>query len=75
MSIKMRTFGACGGVRTHPVHPPWLRAWTCQNVWTTWTENSNFETNLLAYEAKQLDENTKMPLQFINWLLLLFYFL
>ena len=22
----MRTFGACGGVRTHPVHPPWLRA-------------------------------------------------
>ena len=23
----MRTFGACGGVRTHPMHPPWLRAW------------------------------------------------
>ena len=22
----MRTFGACGGVRTHPVHLPWLRA-------------------------------------------------
>ena len=28
LSIKMRTFWACGGVRTHPVHPPpWLRAW------------------------------------------------
>ena len=23
----MRTFEACGGVRMHPVHPPWLRAW------------------------------------------------
>ena len=22
LSIKMRTFWACGGVRTHPVHPP-----------------------------------------------------
>ena len=32
LSIKMRTFGPCGGVvRTHPVHlpppHPWLRAW------------------------------------------------
>ena len=22
----MRTFGACGGMRMHPVQPPWLRA-------------------------------------------------
>ena len=26
------------------------------NVWTSWAENKNFETNLLAYKAKQLDE-------------------
>ena len=25
------------------------------NVWTSWAENKNFKTNLLAYEAKQLD--------------------
>ena len=29
---------------------------TWVNVWTSWAENKNFETNLLAYEAKQLDE-------------------
>ena len=36
LSIKMRTFWACGGVRTHPVHPPWLRAWVIvctQAIW------------------------------------------
>ena len=30
---------------------------TWLNVWTSWAENKNFKTNLLAYEAKQLDEN------------------
>ena len=27
-----------------------------------WAKNKNFETNLLAYEAKQLDENKYMAL-------------
>ena len=26
------------------------------HVWTSWAENKNFETNLLVYEAKQLDK-------------------
>ena len=26
------------------------------NVWTSWAESKNFETNLLSYEGKQLDE-------------------
>ena len=30
----MRTFGACGEVRTHPVHLPWLRACHFHTVWT-----------------------------------------
>ena len=30
---------------------------TWLNVWTSWAENKNFKTNLLAHEAKQLDEN------------------
>ena len=29
---------------------------TWLNVWTSWTESNNFETNLLSYEGKQLDE-------------------
>ena len=29
---------------------------TWLNVWTSWAESKNFETNLLSYEAKQLDE-------------------
>jgi len=35
---------------------------TWLNVWTNWAEDKNFETNLLAYEAKQLDENKHMAL-------------
>ena len=35
---------------------------TWPNVWTSWAENKNFKTNLLAYEAKQLDENKHMAL-------------
>ena len=31
------------------------RSTTWFNVWTKWAENKNFETNWLAYEAKQLD--------------------
>ena len=31
--------------------PNWL------NVWTSWAENKNFKTNLLAFEAKQCNEN------------------
>ena len=35
---------------------------TWLNVWTSWAENKNFKTNLLAYEAKQLDGNKRMGL-------------
>mgnify|MGYP006964521857 FL=1 len=35
---------------------------TWLNIWTSWAENKNFKTNLLAYEAKQLDENKRMAL-------------
>ena len=30
-------------------------------VWTSWAED-NFKTNLLAFEAKQLDKNKHMAL-------------
>ena len=33
---------------------------TWLNVWTSWAKNKNFKTNLLAFEAKQLDENKHM---------------
>ena len=29
---------------------------TWLNVWTSWAKSKNFETNLLSYEGKQLDE-------------------
>ena len=32
------------------------------SVWTSWAEKKNFETKLLAFEAKQLDENKHMAL-------------
>ena len=32
-------------------------ATTWLNVWTSWAESKNFETNLLSYESKQLDES------------------
>ena len=35
---------------------------TWLNVWTSWAENKNFKTNVLAYEAKQLDENKHLAL-------------
>ena len=30
---------------------------TWLNVWVSWAERKNFKTNLLAYEAKQLEKN------------------
>ena len=35
---------------------------TWLSVWTSWAENKNFKTNLLANEAKQLEENKHMTL-------------
>ena len=32
---------------------------TWLNVWTSWAESKNFETNLLSYEGKQLDETLR----------------
>ena len=40
---------------------------TWLNVWTSWAENKNFESNLLAYEAKQLNENKQMALDCRNF--------
>jgi len=39
---------------------------TWLNVWTSWAENKNFKTNLLAFEAKQLHENKPMALD--DWI-------
>ena len=47
LSIKIRTFGACGGVRTHPVHPPWLRA--CSMIVPVWLSSSRSNEEVLAY--------------------------
>ena len=33
---------------------------TWLNVWTSWAKNKNLKINLLAYEAKHLDENKHM---------------
>ena len=39
---------------------------TWLNVWTSWAENKNFKTNLLADKAKQLDKNKHMALD--DWI-------
>ena len=39
---------------------------TWLSVWTSWAENKNFKTNLLANEAKQLDKNKHMALD--DWI-------
>jgi len=39
---------------------------TWLNVCTSWAENKNFKTNLLAYEAKKLDENKHKALD--DWI-------
>ena len=36
------------------------RTSTWLNIWTSWAENKNFETNLMCYEAKQIDENNRI---------------
>ena len=36
------------------------------NVWTSWAENKVFKTNLLAYEAKQLNEKKHIVLD--DWI-------
>ena len=33
---------------------------TWRNVWTSCTKSKDFETNLAAYEAKQLDETSQV---------------
>ena len=35
---------------------------TWLDIWTSWAENKNFKTNLLADKAKQLDKNKHMAL-------------
>ena len=37
-------------------------ALTWLNVWTSWAENKDSETNLLAYKVKQLSKNKQMAL-------------
>ena len=39
---------------------------TWLNAWTSWAENKNMKTNLLAYETKQLGENKRMALD--DWI-------
>ena len=39
---------------------------TWLNLWASWAENKNSKINLLAYEAKQLDENKHMALD--DWI-------
>ena len=39
---------------------------TWLNAWISWAENKNFKSNLLAHEAKQLDENKHMALD--DWI-------
>ena len=41
---------------------------TWLNVWTTWAESKNFETDLLSYEAKPkyASQNKRMTLQKIS---------
>ena len=39
---------------------------TWLNIWTSWVEYKNFETNLFAYEAKQLEENKQLALD--DWI-------
>jgi len=44
------------------------RTSTWLNIWTSWAENKNFGTNLMGYEAKQIDEkNNNNNKQIIAW--------
>lgn len=52
--IKMRTFRACGGVRTLPVHPPWLRAWYISTGSLEIAANYCTIDDINDYEMKEL---------------------
>ena len=45
---------------TEKITSTWL------NVWSSWAEDKNFKTNLLADEAKQLDKHKHMALD--DWI-------
>ena len=38
---------ACGGVRTHPAHPPWLRACSTSSTTTTSTSTTTSSSTIL----------------------------
>ena len=52
--IQLRTKEDSENQNTNRNTSTWL------NVWTSWAETKNFETNSLADEAKQLDENLQL---------------
>lgn len=51
-----RKFGKPKIINTKKITLIWF------GVWTSWVKDKNFETNLLAYEVKQLVENKQMLL-------------
>ena len=55
-SRTKRKFGKPKIINTKKITLIWF------DVWTSWVKDKNFETNLLAYEVKQLVENKQMLL-------------
>ena len=71
LSIKMRTFGACGEVRTHPVHPPWLRAWTltfADSLFSLLLDNFNREPHQRLSMVRKSRSTQKKNLRWFPWL-------